>query len=43
VPFHHDPSHSDDDLDRLMSEAVAEARPGFRVTPGMEGAEFELG
>ncbi len=42
VPFHHDPAHSDDDLDRLMSEAVAEAQPGFRVTPATEGAVFEL-
>jgi ribonuclease BN (tRNA processing enzyme) len=42
VPFHHDPSHSDEDLDRLMAEAVAEAKPSFTVTPGMEGAEFEL-
>ena len=42
VPFHHDPGHSDEDLDRLMSEAIAEAQPGFQVTPGMEGAVFEL-
>jgi ribonuclease BN (tRNA processing enzyme) len=42
VPFHHDPAHSDEDLDRLMAEAVAEAKPSFKVTPGMEGAVFEL-
>jgi ribonuclease BN (tRNA processing enzyme) len=42
VPFHHDPAHSDEDLDRLMAEAVAEAQPSFTVTPGMEGAVFEL-
>jgi ribonuclease BN (tRNA processing enzyme) len=42
VPFHHDPAHSDEDLDRLIGDAVAEAAPGFVVTPGMEGAVFEL-
>jgi ribonuclease BN (tRNA processing enzyme) len=42
VPFHHDPAHSDEDLDRLMAEAVAETKPSFQVTPGMEGAIFEL-
>lgn len=43
VPFHHDPAHSDEDLDRLIGEAVAEVRPSFTVTPGMEGAVFEPG
>ncbi len=42
VPFHHDPGHSDADLDRLMAEAIAEAKPAYRVTPGQEGATFEL-
>jgi phosphoribosyl 1,2-cyclic phosphodiesterase len=42
VPFHHDPSHSDDDLDRLMAEALAEAAPALAVTPGREGEVFEL-
>jgi len=42
VPFHHDPGHSDDDLDRLMGEAIEQARPAYRVTPGLEGATFEL-
>lgn len=42
VPFHHDPSHTDDDLDRLMAEAIEVARPGYRVTPGLEGATFTL-
>jgi phosphoribosyl 1,2-cyclic phosphodiesterase len=42
VLFHHDPSHSDDDLDRLIGEAIIAARPAFRVTPGYEGAVFEL-
>lgn len=42
VPFHHDPAHSDADLDRLMAEAVAEARPRYRVTPAREGTVFHV-
>jgi ribonuclease BN (tRNA processing enzyme) len=41
VPFHHDPGHSDEQLDQLMAEAIAETRPSFSVTPGMEGTVFE--
>lgn len=43
VPFHHDPSHTDDDLDHLMGDAIRTAQPSFAVTPGAEGATFELG
>ncbi len=42
IPFHHDPGHTDADLDRLMENAMAEARPTYRVTPGLEGATFEI-
>ena len=42
VSFHHDPAHTDEDLDRLTAEATAAARPAFPVTPGVEGAVFEL-
>jgi phosphoribosyl 1,2-cyclic phosphodiesterase len=42
VPFHHDPAHTDDDLDRWIASARAEARPTFAVTAGTEGAAFEL-
>lgn len=42
VPFHHDPSHSDQDLDRIFADLLAETQPAFRVTPAMEGAVFEL-
>jgi len=42
VPFHHDPGHSDTDLDRLMAQAIEEAKPAYRVTPGIEGTVFEL-
>ena len=42
VPFHHDPGHTDADLDRLMEEALADAKPAYRVSPGLEGATFEF-
>lgn len=42
VSFHHDPGHTDTDLDRLMAQAIDETRPAYRVTPGIEGAVFEL-
>ncbi len=42
VPFHHDPAHDDDDLDRLTAEAVTATAPSFAISPGAEGAIFEL-
>ena len=42
VPFHHDPDHSDADLDRLMAEAIYDAKPAYRVSPGREGMSFSL-
>jgi phosphoribosyl 1,2-cyclic phosphodiesterase len=42
VPFHHDPGHSDADLDRLIAEAIDDAKPAYRVTPGREGMTFNL-
>ena len=42
VPFHHDPNHTDADLDRLFDEAIEVAKPAYRVTPGREGATFEI-
>lgn len=42
VPFHHDPTHSDDQLDQMILEAMREVTPGFGVTPGQEGASIDL-
>jgi phosphoribosyl 1,2-cyclic phosphodiesterase len=42
APFHHDPGHTDAELDRLTAEAIDTARPAYRVAPGVEGAIFEL-
>ena len=43
VLFHHDPGHSDADIDRLVRDAIAAARPAYPVTIGAEGASFALG
>jgi len=43
VPFHHDPAHTDADLDRIIAEATAVTRPAFTLVPGTEGAVFDLG
>lgn len=43
IPFHHDPSHTDDILDELINETIGLAQPGFAVMPGVEGATFEPG
>lgn len=42
VPFHHDPDHTDTDLDRLIAQAMEETKPDYQVTPGKEGTSFEL-
>jgi phosphoribosyl 1,2-cyclic phosphodiesterase len=43
VPFHHDPSHTDEDLDRLMAATIDRLRPAFTVTPGVTGAIIQIG
>ncbi|GAB4577725.1 MAG: MBL fold metallo-hydrolase [Anaerolineales bacterium] len=43
VPFHHDPTHCDDDLDRMIEEVMGEMQPAFGVVPGMEGTVVEVG
>lgn len=42
VTFHHDPSHEDDILDRMLAEARVQAQVQLEVTPGMEGTSFQL-
>jgi len=41
MTFHHDPSHSDEQLDRLFVEA-ASSSPRFELLRGLEGTSFEL-
>lgn len=43
VPFHHDPAHADQVLDRLFDEACRTAELPFELTPGAEGTNFRLG
>ena len=42
VPFHHDPAHSDADIDRITQAAVEELQPQFKLTPGLEGSEIQI-
>ena len=42
VPFHHDPDHTDTDLDLLIAQAIEETKPVYQVTPGIEGTVLEL-
>jgi ribonuclease BN (tRNA processing enzyme) len=37
VAFHHDPSHTDDQVDRIIERTCEEAHPTFTVLPAMEG------
>lgn len=43
VLFHHDPKHGDEDLDRLVGEAVGSDGTPFTVTTGAEDTTFEIG
>ena len=43
VPFHHDPSHDDEMLDRMHENAVRRIKPDFAVSHGREGAVFDVG
>jgi phosphoribosyl 1,2-cyclic phosphodiesterase len=43
VPFHHDPAHSDDQLDWMIQDAIQETSPDFDVTPGLEGLTLQIG
>ncbi len=42
ITFHHDPNHTDNDLDQLTAESIAAVNPDFKVTAGKEGALFGL-
>jgi phosphoribosyl 1,2-cyclic phosphodiesterase len=42
APFHHDPGHTDLDIDRMVEHAVRGAGRGVRVMPAMEGLTLQL-
>ncbi len=37
APFHHDPTHNDDTLDRIFAQTIEDSRPSYQVTPSREG------
>jgi phosphoribosyl 1,2-cyclic phosphodiesterase len=43
VPFHHDPEHTDADLDTLIAQAAASVGHAYAVSPGTEGTSFDVG
>jgi len=43
IPFHHDPSHSDDAIDHLTEQALNEVPAAFKLIPGKEGTVVQLG
>jgi phosphoribosyl 1,2-cyclic phosphodiesterase len=42
VLFHHDPLHADDDVERMVANAVRELQPRFPVVAAAEGMSFTL-
>ncbi|HUF00279.1 MAG TPA: MBL fold metallo-hydrolase, partial [Anaerolineales bacterium] len=42
VPFHHDPTHNDDTLDRMFEQTTQDVQPSYRVTPSREGLAIEI-
>ena len=42
VTFHHDPSHDDASIDRLLRKTLRQFKPRFKVSSGCEGAVFEV-
>jgi phosphoribosyl 1,2-cyclic phosphodiesterase len=40
APFHHDPTHSDADLDRMFADTLQAVRPKYMVTPSREGTSL---
>ncbi|MDZ4278597.1 MAG: MBL fold metallo-hydrolase [Dehalococcoidia bacterium] len=42
VTFHHDPSHDDAAIDRLVDDVRRARRLPFELIPGIEGATFQL-
>jgi phosphoribosyl 1,2-cyclic phosphodiesterase len=42
APFHHEPAHSDDELDRMFAKGMSEFQPSYEVTPSREGMSLEV-
>ena len=41
VPFHHDPTHNDDQLDQIFATTLSKLQPSYLVTPSREGMSIE--
>jgi len=42
VPFHHDPDHTDTQLDLMLEKARDARKPGYEIAPGTEGTSFAV-
>jgi phosphoribosyl 1,2-cyclic phosphodiesterase len=42
APFHHDPTHDDDTLDRMFEKTIRDTQPSYKVTPSREGLAIEV-
>ena len=42
VPFHHDPTHNDDQLDRIFEATLENLQPSYLVTPSRAGMAIEV-
>jgi phosphoribosyl 1,2-cyclic phosphodiesterase len=41
-PFHHDPMHGDEQIDKIFRKAIRKHKPAFPVMPAKEGDTFEV-
>ena len=42
APFHHDPTHNDDTLDRMFEQTMLSMQPTYKVTPSREGLAIDV-
>ena len=42
APFHHDPTHNDDTLDRMFEQTIGRMQPSYKVTPSREGLAIDV-
>jgi phosphoribosyl 1,2-cyclic phosphodiesterase len=42
APFHHDPTHNDEMLDRMFRKAMETIQPSYQVTPSREGLSIDV-
>jgi len=42
APFHHDPTHNDDTLDRMFAQTIENSHPSCQVTPSREGLSIDV-